>query len=340
MILIDGSLGEGGGQVLRSSLTLSTITGKSIQIVNIRAGRRNPGLRPQHLQAVEAARAVSRAQLEGSKIGATTLSFSPEEITPGEYRFDIGTAGATSLVLQTIYLPLSMAAAPSTVSITGGTHVPWSPSFHYLDLHWRPFLRKIGLELALKLVRAGFYPQGGGQIRAVIQPRPAVLPLHALERGPLRRIQGVSAISNLSQQIAVRQRERAVQRLKGQAPLEIDVVRMPSRFKGTMLLLLAIFESSQCCFFSLGERGKPAERVADEAADALEAFLETDGAVDPYLADQLLLPLAFSGQESQLRTSMVTRHLITNAEIIHQFLPGRIQVMGQVGQAGSVHIRP
>jgi RNA 3'-terminal phosphate cyclase (ATP) len=339
MIQIDGSLGEGGGQVLRSSLTLSLLTKYDFQITNIRSRRSNPGLRAQHLKAVEAAASVGRAGVQGAELGSTALSFHPEAIHPGRYSLEISTAGAASLVLQTIFLPLALAGAGSTITITGGTHVNWSPSYHYLELQWLPFMRRIGFNADLKLQLAGFYPEGGGHMTAAIPPNSAISPLHITERRRLRQIRGISAIANLPRHIAERQREQVIRRLGDRFYLnDIRLVELPARFKGTMLLLLAEFEKSQACYFSLGEIGKPAERVADDAVDQMEEFLSTDGAIDQYLADQLLLPLALARGQSELRTSKITQHLLTNAEVIRQFLPVTINIAGRLGEAGLVSI--
>ena len=344
MIEIDGSYGEGGGQILRTCLTLSVITGQSVRIVNIRAGRKKPGLRPQHLKSVEASAKISSALVDGARIGAMEISFWPNETKAGKYHFDIGTAGATSLVLQTIFLPLSMAGTAgrkSTLTITGGTHVPWSPCFHYLDWHWLFYLRKMGFDADLTLEQAGFYPQGGGRIRATLQPVDRIQPLKLTKRGRLLQIRGISAVANLPDEIAKRQRLKVVSSLGAKYPLnDIRNVQLRSRFKGTVMLLLAEFEHSQCCYFSLGAAGKRAEVVADEAVDALEESMSTDGAIDPFLADQLLLPLAFASGPSSLRTSKVSQHLLTNAEIIRRFLPVEININAQLGAAGLVEIIP
>lgn len=341
MIEIDGAMGEGGGQVLRTSLSLSLICGEPVQINNIRARRPKPGLRAQHLTSVSAIKALGQAKVEGDTIGSTALTFRPGRIQPGHYAFDIGTAGSTSLVLQTIFLPLSLANAPSEVHLSGGTHVPWSPSFHYLDQHWLSLMRAIGFDAELSLEKAGYYPGGGGKIDLKIQPAHALKPLHLLSRGDLRRIQGISAVSNLSLSIADRQRRQSLARLSGLGlPAEIKIVELPSFGKGTLLHLLAEFEHSQACYFALGARGKPAEEVADDAVDSLLAFLKTDGAIDEHLADQLLLPLALASDPSQLRISKVTQHLLTNAQVIQIYQIAKISIDGKLGEPGLVCVIP
>jgi RNA 3'-terminal phosphate cyclase (ATP) len=345
MIEIDGAMGEGGGQVLRSALTLSILTGQPTRIKNIRIRRSQPGLMPQHLKAIDAAAAVSKAHVEGAHHGSTNLLFEPAEIRSGRYKFDIGTAGSSSLVLQTIFLPLSKASSASTVIITGGTHVPWAPCYHYLDWHWLEIVKKIGFSADVSLDQAGFYPQGGGRISATIRPANELIPLNMVTRGSLLQIRGISGVANLDTEIAERQKRRAIQRLQPQYQnVRIKIEKMPSKFKGTVLLLLAEFESdngyAQCCYYSLGQLGKPAERVADEALDAFFAFTFTEAAVDQYLADQLLLPLAIASGESQLYTSRISQHTLTNAEVIRAFLPIDILVQGELGLPGLIRIIP
>lgn len=350
LLRIDGSFGEGGGQILRSALTLSLLTGRAFEIDKIRAGREKPGLRPQHLAAIQAARKISGATAEGAFLGSGHLLFSPGPVKQGKYHFSIGTAGATSLVLQTIFLPLAFASGPSKVIITGGTHTSWSPCFHYLDEIWLEFLRKMGINAKLSLEGAGFYPKGGGKINAEILPASArnLQGIQLTERGELEFIRGISAVANLPESIAFRQRDRASKRLRrlGLAA-EIEIQRLSSPGKGTLLFLLAEFQHSRVAYFGLGAIGKKAERVADEAVDALEDFLSTRGAVGEHLADQILLPLAFAPGPSAYRTSGITRHLLTNTYVLEQFLcvptegsfgPQKIEIEGNLGEEGVVHI--
>jgi len=337
---IDGSLGEGGGQVLRTSLALALITGRSFTLNNIRQRRANPGLMAQHLKAVESAREVGKAKVEGAQLRSQSLVFEPTGLYSGEFHFDIGTAGSTSLVLQTILPPLSFAAASSTVTLIGGTHVPWSPCFHFLDLHWLHYMRKIGFNIRLKLDAAGFYPRGGGRVLATVWPVSRLSPLCLTNRGPLKRIRGISAVANLDPNVAERQKVQALKGLSDVArPVEIQILRLSSPSKGSLLLLLAEFKNSQCCFYALGALGKPAESVADEAVHEFLGFVATDGAIDHYLSDQLILPLALAPGVSEIRTSKVTQHLTTNAEIVKMFLPVSIEVDGKIGQPGSIRIK-
>lgn len=355
-IRIDGSFGEGGGQILRTSLSLSAATKRPVEIFNIRAKRKVPGLRAQHLESVRAITKICDGELAGAKIGSTSISFIPKEIKGGEYHIEIGTAGSVSLVLQTIFIPLSMAKVPSTVTITGGTHVPWSPCFHYLALQWLFYLKLIGFDATLEMIRAGFYPKGGGEISAHVKPVREIKPLVIEDRGKLLRVRGFSAVGNLSKSIAERQQRQAEKRLSatpptqallgcpeegmGGCPYEIQLVELPAFGQGTMLLLLAEFEHSQCCYYGLGAIGKKAETVADEACDALFHFLKTKASVDEYLADQILLPLAFARGESRFTTPRISQHLLTNIEVIKKFLPARFDVIGREGEEGIITISP
>jgi len=342
-IEVDGAMGEGGGQVLRSALTLSLLTGQSFRLSHIRANRERPGLRPQHLAAVRAAARVSGAEVRGDRVRSEEIVFAPDVVQRGDHFFDIGTAGATSLVLQTLLLPLALAPGTSSVTIRGGTHVPWSPCFHFLDWQWRPFLARIGVPFDLTIAMAGFYPQGGGELQAQIPggARPGTLSL--TERGPLQSVRGLSAVANLPREIAERQRRQALRRLRNLLPEvepEVVVEELPAASQGTVLLLLADCAPGRACCFALGARGKRAERVADEAVDELAAFLRSDGAVDPWLADQLLLPLALANGPSELRTSEVTAHLLTNVQVIRLFLPVEIGVDGPLGGPATVRVQP
>ena len=335
MLTIDGSMGEGGGQILRTALTLSLVTGQAFRLENLRAHRTPPGLKPQHLKAVEAAAAIGRAKVHGRFPGSQTLTFEPEPVQPAEYAFDIGTAGSIALVLQTLYLPLALAGAPSRVTVRGGTHVPWSPSFDFLDCHWQPVLDDLGIHLRLEMERAGFYPPGGGIVHMNVAPTKVIRGWNPGERGRLLGIAGISAVARLPESIAERQRDRARQRLRARdLDADIDVRTVEAVSPGTFIALVAEFEHGRACYTALGERGKPAETVGEEAVVPLLAFIDGDANVDEHLADQLLLPLALAEDSSRFYTHRPTTHLETNARVIERFTPTRFMI----GEDGRVDV--
>lgn len=339
MVIIEGATGEGGGQIVRTSLALSLLTGRSMRIVNIRANRSSPGLKAQHLTAVRAAAEISNARVKGDRLGSQEIHFTPGEVQGGNYQFRIQTAGSACLVLQTIFIPLARANRSSRIEIEGGTHVPWSPCYHYLDWQWLPYLRKIGYAGDIELEKAGYFPRGGGKLRAVIHPAQGEIPLEVIERGQLNQISGLSLVSNLPVQIAHRQRDRLVGLLGSRFPLnDIRINQLPAVGKGTMIFLKLEFEHSQACFFFLGEKGKRAETVAEEAAQEVLDFMQTAGVMDRYLTDQLLLPLCLTGKKSVLRVPRISSHLVTNAEIIQQFLDCSIALEGERGQEGTITV--
>ena len=336
MLTIDGSYGEGGGQILRTALALSAVVGRPVRVEKIRAGRRNPGLQAQHLAGVRALAEITGAEVEGATVGSVSLQFAPGRIAAGEYRWDVGTAGAISLVLQTILIPLALAPGASRISFTGGTHVPWSPPFPYIEQVLLPTLKSMGLRTSLTLKRWGFYPKGGGLVEGTIEPS-TLQPLSLSWRGRPQKIGGLSAVAQVPAHVAKRQRDRALLRLRLlDIPCRIEICQVEARNPGTILFLLVECEGGRAGFGSLGERGKPAERVADEACDQVFAFLEGIGVTDPHLADQLLLPMAVAPGSSSLTTTAVTEHLLTNRWVIDQFIPGRVMVEGRLGETGLV----
>ncbi|MCF6147859.1 MAG: RNA 3'-phosphate cyclase [Candidatus Kuenenia sp.] len=341
LIKIDGSLGEGGGQILRTSLSLSAITKKPFEIYNIRASRKTPGLSHQHLQAVNATALICNAEVAGNTLRSVTLKFYPDRIQHGTYTFNIGTAGSISLVLQTIFYPLSFTKSPSTLTIAGGTHVTHSPCTDYLERQWLFFLRKIGYDAEIKTIRAGFYPRGGGEVAMKINPSRAQQTIQIEERGRLLRIRGISMVSNLDINIAKRQQIQTLKLFSElKVPHEISLLEMPAIGKGTMLFLIGEFEHSQCCYFSLGEIGKRAETVAEEACNKLKTFLKTKGTFDEYLADQIIIPLALANKKTEFTTPIITQHLLTNIQIIKQFLPIDVKISESLNEEGTITIQP
>jgi RNA 3'-terminal phosphate cyclase (ATP) len=339
LLEIDGSFGEGGGQILRTSLTLSLLTGRPFRLYNIRARRSKPGLQPQHLMSVRAAAEIGQAKLRGASRGSSDLTFEPGTIKAGNYRFDIGTAGATSLVLQTIALPLALRGeAPSHVTLIGGTHVSTSPCFHFLDTTWRQYLQLLQIRVSLRMVRPGFYPRGGGQVEADIQQCNRLASVKPSERGSIR-LTGFSAVAGLPEDIARRQARRARFRLE-QNELKADILEESwEGGPGTVLALIADTTPAPILFFGLGARGKPAERVADEAVDQVLAYIAAaPAAVDSHSADQLVLPLALAEEPSEYTVAEVTQHLTTNIAVIQRFVEREIVCEGEEGGPGMVRI--
>lgn len=348
MVTIDGSYGEGGGQILRTSLALAALTGQPLRMENIRAGRKNPGLAAQHLTAVRAAAQVCRAEVEGDTLGSRTLVFRPTAPPqPGEYRFDVrearqgGSAGAVSLVFQTIHLPLSHANGESQVVLRGGTHVPWSPPVHYLIHVYLPTLAQLGYRASLTLRQWGWYPIGGGDVHAHIQERaiddnqPTVVDW--TQRGELRRVWGLAAVSNLPAHIPQRMADRARKLLEREgirASIEPRCEDGPGI--GAGIFLFAEYEHVVAGFSALGEKGKPAEKVAEEACRDLLAHRASGQALDMHLADQVVLPLALSGRPATFTTCRVTLHLLTVLHVVQSFLDVRCRIEGGEGEPGQV----
>lgn len=339
IIDIDGSIGEGGGQVLRTSLALALITGKAFRLRNIRARRSRPGLQAQHLASVKAAAEIGRARLRGACIGSIDITFEPGPVTAGDYHFKIGTAGAASLVLHTVYLPLALAGGASSVTIEGGTHVKASPSFHFLARTWAHYLKAIGIDIALSLQRVGFYPRGGGMIQAQIAPAGPIHPFTGLTDRPIDSATVFIGVAGLPAHVGDRLAQRAKMRL-GELCLSVQCERESWQGGPGCVLGIELPTAPAPTFlFALGERGKPAEAVADEAAAQVAAFLNAQPiGVDEHSADQLLLPLAFANGPSQFRVAAVSSHLVTNADVIGHFLDRPIAIEGSAGNPGVVRL--
>jgi RNA 3'-terminal phosphate cyclase (ATP) len=288
---------------------------------------------------VRAAALLCGAKVGGAFDGSPEVRFEPGPVRAGEFRFDISTAGALTLLLQTVIPPLATASAPSRIDVTGGTHVPRSPSFDYLARHWAAVVKSLGLDVRLEMLRAGFYPRGGGAARAEVRPwaRPGRLRLES--RGRLAALRGTAGASRLPG-VAERLRQAAQERLWESRRLESswDDVEAPSASKGSFLLLEAVFEEGRGAFGLLGEPRVRAEVLGDRAARRLLKFLDADeGAVDPFLADQLVLPLALSGGGGRLTTTEVTGHLETVAGVVSRFgIPAR--TWGRRGGPGGVEV--
>jgi RNA 3'-terminal phosphate cyclase (ATP) len=337
---IDGSYGEGGGQILRTALSLSCLLSRPFRIVNIRKNRRKPGLMPQHLMAVRASAEISGAKVRGDTAGSIELVFEPSGTRPGDYFFDIGTAGSTSLLLQAVLPPLVFSRGESSVVLKGGTHVPFSPPYEYISKIFIPALEKLGIRLECQIKRYGFYPKGGGEIRVRILPASAVKGVNLTERGKNKIVWGISAVANLPSGIAERQKSAALAHLSGiGVEGEIEVLRVPSFGKGTFIFLEAQAGTCAAGFSSLGEIGKKAEAVGEEAARELIDYFLTSACLDPHLADQILLYLAAAEGPGTFTTSRITQHLLTNIKIIEDFLGPACSVDGKTGKDGTVFVK-
>jgi RNA 3'-terminal phosphate cyclase (ATP) len=325
MIAIDGSAGEGGGQILRTSLSLSLLTGTPLRIDNIRAKRQKPGLLRQHLTAVNAAAEIGDAHVDGAALGSTALTFTPRVLRAGEYSFRIGSAGSTMLVLQTILLPLVRAGGASTVTIEGGTHNPGAPPFDFIVDAFLPLLHRMGAEVALELVKPGFYPGGGGAIRMTIAPAEKLSRLDIGTRGALvtRRVRAV--VANLPLTIAEREIGAALDELGWDAACGDARTLADAIGPGNAISIVAGCEDVTDVFTAFGARGVRAEQVAHDAASQAKRYLESDAAVGEHLADQLLLPLAI-GDGGSFTTTPLSLHATTNIAVIRQFVDVPIAV--------------
>lgn len=344
MIKIDGSHGEGGGQILRSTLTLSAILGKPAEIFNIRTGRKKPGLQPQHLTGVRAVAEICNGKLEGGKLLSQRIIFHPGKIQAGNYEFDVmkvkSSAGSTGMIFQQIAPVLAFGDKESNVILKGGTHAEWAPPIDYLQDIFLPTVAKMGFHANLDIERWGWYPIGQGIVKTNIKPISGKLKaIEVNERGKLKRISGVSLVSRLPLSIAERERDKAVQKLKdiGHWTLDIETKEVPSLGTGNYFCLAAEFENSIAGFNSLGKIGKRAEKVADEAVDQFIKYYKSKACIEKHLADQLILYMALAEGKSSF-TSEISNHILTNSWVMEQFLPVKFEIKGKLGEVGSVSV--
>jgi RNA 3'-terminal phosphate cyclase (ATP) len=338
VLVIDGSRGEGGGQILRTALALAAITGRAIRFERIRAGRKSPGLAAQHLTGVRAVAAICDADVRGDELGSQSLTFAPgASPQAGDYVFDVaearegGSAGATTLVLQAVLLPLALSGGDSMVVVRGGTHVAWSPPFDYAREVWLPALSRMGVSATLELSRWGWYPVGQGEIQTVIiGQRGNLSPLNLVEPGALRRVWGRAVAANLPSHIPQRMATRANSLLKGAGvDARVEPLRVRAACAGAGIFLTAEYEGIRAGFSVLGARGKPSEAVAEEAVAAALSHRDSGAALDQHLADQLVLPLALAGGASSFSVERVSRHLTTNIWVLEQFGLARASIEGR-----------
>lgn len=325
LVRIDGSFGEGGGQILRTSLSLSLVTGKSFRIDNIRANRQKPGLLRQHLTAVQAATEVGTGAVEGASLGSRALTFVPGKIRAGDFHFAIGTAGSGTLVLQTILPALITASGPSRIVVEGGTHNPAAPPFDFLQKCFIPLIEQMGPTIQVELQRYGFYPAGGGRFTVEITPCAALQPLVIGERGEIIAQRAVALVANLPYHIARRELDAVGQILGWGAECLVCEDTKNSVSPGNLVMVELKSSALTEIFTAFGQRGVSAEDVAADAARQTRGYLKSNAAVDEHLADQLLLPLALAGDGSFTATSL-NLHAQTNMHVIRQFLPVQFDV--------------
>ncbi len=342
-VVLDGSRGEGGGQILRTGLALCGLMGRPLEIAHIRSGRRKPGLAAQHLTGVRAVARVTGGTVEGAELGSQKLRFVPGPIRGGDFILDVSevqaSAGSVGLLFQAVLPVLAYAPEPSALTLKGGTHVNWAPPLHYLRDALLPALRMLGLWADIDIETWGWYPGGGGVATARTRPVTELRPIRLVARPDLERLELLSVVSNLPVQIARRQQDRAQRRLRdeGITP-HIQTAKVPSPGKGTFVFVLAHYEDVRAGFSALGELGKPAERVADKAVDAFFGHHRTGCPVDPHLADQLIPYMALAAGRSELAVSAATRHLMTVAEVTEEITGAEIEVEGEIGKPGKVMV--
>ena len=324
LITIDGSKGEGGGQVLRTSLTLSMITGRPLQMVNIRAKRKKPGLMRQHMTAVKAAVAISSAKVEGLDTGSQSLLFEPGAIKGGDYSFAIGTAGSCTLVLQTVLPALLSAGVEAKLRLSGGTHNPLAPPADFLQHAYLPILQRMGANIEMKLNRYGFYPAGGGELEVSLGAGKALQPLNLMQRGELRQASATALISALPIHIAERELE-TLRRTLGWSDDQLHLRGLSNSYgPGNVLVATVEHKHITEVFTVFGEKRISAEKVAGKLCRQIQTYLQSEVPVGPNLADQLLLPLAIAG--GCFVTGEPTKHTLTNVETINAFLPNRLRL--------------
>lgn len=332
MIQLDGSQGEGGGQILRTALALSLCTEQPFRISNIRAGRQKPGLLRQHLTAVKAAQQISNATVSGAELGSRELEFAPGHIQPGKYQFAVGTAGSTTLVFQTVLPALLTAGAESILTCQGGTHNPFAPPFDFLDRCFAPQIRKMGVILDMDLITPGFFPAGGGEFRAFIKPCAKLQPISLLESGKLKDHRITILVANLPGNIADRELAALKERFSWADKSYNTTTNFPNApGPGNVVMLEEIHEHVTEIATGFGEKGVTAENVVRRVSEEFRKHQASGAVVGDYLADQLLIPFSLAGG-GEFITGHPTSHTVTNAQTISKFLDRKINFREEVGK--------
>jgi RNA 3'-terminal phosphate cyclase (ATP) len=333
MITIDGSQGEGGGQVLRNACALSLITGEPFTVENVRGGREKPGLMRQHLTAIEAACTVGGAECEGLEMGSSRILFRPGRVKAGDYTFSVGTAGSTGLVLQTLLMPLALSDGPSRLVLEGGTHAMMAPPFEFIARAFLPIVERMGPKVSARLARHGFYPRGGGRIEIDIDPAP-LRRIECIERGTALGHAGMALFASLPGEIAARIVKSARQELPAWSEKDFAIRELPAdQGPGVALLLEASFEHVTEVVSGFGKLGLPAERLGRTAGKRMAGYLASNAFAGPYLQDQLLLPFALAGGGA-FTSVKLSEHTRTAARIIELFT-GRTVRFGEAEGAST-----
>ncbi len=338
---IDGSEGEGGGQILRSSLTLSLWTGHPVLIKNIRARRSRPGLLRQHLTAVQAAAAIGQARVNGDELGSQTLEFLPGTVRGGQYDFKIGTAGSAMLVLQTILPVLIFAGQKSRITLSGGTHNPLAPPFDFFQRVFVPLINKMGANVLAEIHRYGFYPAGGGELEVTVEPTRTLEPIPLIERGNMIARRGEILLSELPYDIGLRE-EKTIRLFDGWSDAPVKIRKVSSPGPGNIIQIFLEYEKITESFNAFGTKGKRAEDLVRTIFSDLDAYLRTDVPVGTYLADQIMLPLAIAVKSGSgpavFRTLPLSSHSRTHLDLIRRFLDVEINVYEEPNQCVRVQI--
>jgi len=338
MLSIDGSFGEGGGQIIRTSLALSLVTGRAFRVYNVRARRAPPGLKPQHLTAVMAAAEVGRARVDGARVGAQEFTFVPGEVAPGQYRFAVGTAGSTALVMQAVLPPLMLAAGPSLLTFEGGTHNPHAPPFEFIEKTFLPLVNRTGPAVTVELERYGFYPPGGGRFSIYVEPAAEPRRLDIVERGVVLAQRSRALCVNLRPEVG----ERELKVVSEQMGLPLDQLQLEvsdnAISPGNVFTVEVESEHLTEVFTGIGERGIRAEEIASRAVEEAKRYLAVGAPVGEHLADQLLIPLALA-RGGTYTTGPLSPHTTTNIEVVKTFLPVEINTTQLTEEVWKIEVR-
>ena len=337
LLEIDGRQGEGGGQVLRTSLAAALVMGQAVRVTNIRAGREEPGLKAQHLAAVKAAAAVGDAEIEGAALGSRDVTFRPKGVRGGAFEFDVGTAGSTGLVFQTVLPALLLAKEGSSITVRGGTHNPLAPPYEFLERAFLPAIGRLGARVGIKLDRPGLYPAGGGKVRIVVEPR-TLAPAEILDRGEIVKRRAVAAVNELPTHIVEREL-KTIKHTLGWKQNELRAGDLTgARGPGNFVMLEVECEHVSGVFCGIGEKQKRAERVATEVCAAAKRWIEAHVPVDEYLADQLLLPMAVAGGGAFRTLGPLTLHATTQIALLQRVMGIRVTTVDEDGGAVLVRV--